>query len=80
MPSAQNVFFLLKSDPKASSSEIARSVRKLPGVKELWMTEGEYSFVARFSVPECTIQLLESKISSNPRILETSCLTAPILL
>lgn len=76
----QNIFFLLKSDPKASSVEVGSFIRKFPGVKEVWMTEGEYSFLAKFAVPEGTVGLLTDRISRNPKILELSCLTAPISL
>jgi len=80
MDAVQNVFVLLKSDPKASSTELARFIARFPGMREVWMTEGKYSFVARFSAPLESIPQLRSKILRNKAVLEVDCLPAPIVL
>ena len=80
MDAVQNVFVLLKSDPKASSTELARFIARFPGMQEVWMTEGKYSFVARFSAPLESIPQLRSKILRNKAVLEVDCLPAPIVL
>lgn len=74
----EDVFFLLKSDPNVSSSEIARSIRQLPGAREVWMTEGEYSFIARFSAPSGAVPVLGSRISRNRGVVGLEVAPAPI--
>jgi len=72
------VFFLVKSDPESSSLELAKYFQKFPGFDSAWMTEGEYSFVAKFSAPEGAVPLLERRLARNKAILELKCLNAPI--
>lgn len=77
MLSAQNCFFLLKSDPKASSLDVARSIRKLPGAKEVWMTEREYSFIARFCSPAEDLSRLKPRLERHKGIVGVTCVPAP---
>ena len=73
-----DVFFLVKSDPECSSLALAKFLQRFPGFDSAWMTEGEYSFVAKFSAPEGAVPLLERRIARNKAILELKCLNAPI--
>ena len=75
---AQSVFVLLKTDPKSSSTELARVIARFPGMQEVWLTEGKYSFVARFSVPPESLQRLKSAIARNKAVLGVECLPAPV--
>ena len=80
MSEIQNAFFLLKSDTRKSSSELARFISRFPGFKEVWLTEGEYSFVARFNAPAESLPRLVAKLRKHGAVLEIICLPAPVVL
>ena len=80
MAEVQNAFFLFKSDPRKSSSELARFISEFPGFKEVWFTEGEYSFVARFNAPAESLGELAAKLRRHCAVLEIICLHAPVVL
>ena len=80
MPAVQSAFVLFKSDPRKSSSELAKFISKFPGFKEVWFTEGEYSFVARFNAPLDSLGELTAKLKKHKSVLEIDCLNAPVVL
>ena len=73
-------FFLVKSDVRKRSADLAGAIAKVPGFREVWFTEGEYSFLAKFSAPEESLPGLESRIRRQPGILGVSCLPAPLVV
>lgn len=78
MRDASEVFLLFKSDPDSSSSELARFISGFPGAQDVWITEGAYSFIARFSVPEASVPLLPGRLLKNKSVLEIECVPAPL--
>jgi len=60
--------------------DVADFISRFPGLQEVWMTEGTYSFIARFHAPEGAIPLLASQLSRHKAILDLEFAPAPILI
>ena len=49
LENAASLYLLLKSDPDANSHKLGRHLSTLPGVEEVYMTVGEWSFIIKLS-------------------------------
>jgi len=73
-------FFLIKSDVRKSSVELANAIARIPGVEEVCFTEGKYSFLARFSGVQKAIERMQERLARNSAVLEIEKLNAPIIM
>jgi len=77
--SAAAAFFLIKSDVKKSSLELADAIAAMEEVEEVCFTEGKYSFLARLCGDEDALDKAHARLSRKAGILEVDRLDAPLL-
>lgn len=73
-------FFLIKSDVRKSSMDLANFIAAIPGVEEVCFTEGRYAFLARLSGWPEEVEKMQAKIARNSAVLEIEKLNAPIVM
>ena len=73
-------FFLIRSDVKKSSVELANAIARIPEMEEVCFTEGKYSFLARLSAAPEKFEKLQARLARCAGILEIERLNAPVVV
>lgn len=68
MGDERRLWLLLKTDVKANSLELMGKLAALPGVREVHMTEGEWSFVVEVSAGEGKLGGIAHRLSRIPGV------------